>query len=194
MSFLKLLTYSVVAFMVGGIPFSYIITKFASNKDIRNIGSGNPGATNVVRALNVWYGILVLILDIAKGAIFVYYAKQYHNPVLVPVIAISLVLGHDFSPYLKFKGGKGVATSLGIFLILSPVPIIIVSLIFLLCTTLFKFVSFGSIMASISYPVISYFLGYRDNLLLAVILGLLIIIRHKDNLKRLWYGQEKKSI
>lgn len=194
MSLTKLIIIGVLSFLVGGIPFSYIITKFVAKKDIRNVGSGNPGATNVVRALNAWYGLLVLFLDMMKGFLPVYFARQYPLPLLVPVVALALVLGHDYSPYLGFKGGKGVATSFGIFIILAPVPTFLVTLIFFLITCVFKFVSFGSVMASFSYPILAYLLGYRQYLWLAIVLGGMIIFKHKENLKRLWHGDEKRSI
>lgn len=194
MSLVKLIIIGVLSFLVGGIPFSFIITRLVSKKDIRDVGSGNPGATNVVRALNAWYGLLVLILDVTKGALPIYFARQYPNPVLVPIVALSLVLGHDYSPYLKFKGGRGVATSFGIFFILAPVPTFLVALVFFLITCVFKFVSFGSVMASISYPIIAYLLGYKQYLWLAIVLGGMIIIKHKDNLKRLWDGSEKRAL
>jgi len=191
---IKITVILIMAFFLGSIPFAFIITKLFAKKDIRELGSGNPGATNVVRALNIKYGILVLVLDMAKGFIPVYFAQKYLYPLLVSLIALAIVIGHDYSPFLKFKGGRGVASSLGIFIVLAPVPTVIVAVIFLFITSVFKFVSLGSVMASFSYPIVAYLLGYRQYLWLAIILGGLIIFKHKDNLKRLWHGSEKRSI
>ncbi|MBN2407897.1 MAG: glycerol-3-phosphate 1-O-acyltransferase PlsY [Elusimicrobia bacterium] len=191
---LKTILYAVGAFLLGSIPFSYVITKLVAKKDIRDVGSGNPGATNVVRALNARYGLLVLLLDLAKGAVPVYFAKGTDNTAFVYAIALAIVLGHDYTPVLGFKGGKGVASSLGIFIVLAPIPTLVVSMIFTLVTVVFKFVSFGSVMASFSYPIVAYLLGYTRYIGLATILGLMIIYRHKENLKRLWHGNEKRSI
>ncbi|MFH1416029.1 MAG: glycerol-3-phosphate 1-O-acyltransferase PlsY [Elusimicrobiota bacterium] len=196
MSYFNLAVSSILAFLIGAIPFAYLITKVIGKKDIREIGSGNPGATNVVRAMNRWYGLLVMILDTLKGVVPVYIAKQYSSsdPVFISFIAVSVVLGHDFSPYLRFKGGKGVATSFGVFLVIAPLPVLCVLMVFTLVTCVFKFVSFGSVLASIMYPFFAYFMGNTQFVWLAIILGTLIIFRHKENLKRLLIGKEKKSV
>ncbi len=194
MSLVELIIYIILSFLLGSIPFSYLITKFIAKKDIREIGSGNPGATNVVRALNKWYGLLVLALDVGKGILPVYLAKQVNDPVFISLIALAVVLGHDYSIYLGFKGGKGVATSFGVLIVLAPVPIMVVAIIFTLVTGVFKFVSFGSVMASFSYPFVAYILGDTRYTWLAIVLGSLIIYKHKENLKRLWHGKEKRSI
>ena len=116
------------SFALGSITFAYIITKLFSGKDIRSVGSGNPGATNVVRALNKKFGILVLLLDLLKGAVPVYFAVKFgFSTLLIHIVAVAAVLGHDYSPFLKFKGGKGVATSLGIFLVI-PSPVFAVKI------------------------------------------------------------------
>jgi glycerol-3-phosphate acyltransferase PlsY len=194
MSTVSIIIYGLLAYLIGSIPFSYIITKIVGKKDIRTIGSGNPGATNVVRALNVKYALLVLFLDVAKGLLPVYFAIQTQNTALVTVVALAVVLGHDYTPFLGFKGGKGVATSAGVFVVLAPIPTLLVAFIFFTVTSVFKFVSFGSVMASFFYPILAYLLGYRQYIWLAVILGGLIIYKHKENLKRLWHGEEKRSI
>lgn len=184
----------ILFFLIGAIPFAYIVTKIFSGKDIRNVGSGNPGATNVVRALNIKYGVIVLLLDMAKGFIPVYTVLNNLAPNYVSALAFMIVIGHNYSPFLGFRGGKGVASSVGIFLVLAPIPTVIVSMIFLIITKVFKYVSFGSVMASVSYPFIAYFLGYRQYILLAVVLGGMIVFRHRANLIRLWQGNEKRSV
>ena len=135
----------------------------------------------------------MLFLDMAKGFLPVYIATLRAGDIAqVYIIALMVVIGHDFSPFLRFKGGKGVAASLGVFIVLAPIPTLVIAVIFFLVTSIFKFVSFGSVMASFSYPVVAYILGYTKYLELAVVLGGLIIIRHWSNLKRLWHGREKK--
>ncbi|MGM0441247.1 MAG: glycerol-3-phosphate 1-O-acyltransferase PlsY [Elusimicrobiota bacterium] len=192
---LQVILFILGSFIVGAIPFAFIITKIFSGKDIRTVGSGNPGATNVVRALNIKFGLVVLILDMLKGAVPVYLGIKLGFPAyLVNIVAVAVVLGHDFTPFLNFKGGKGVAASLGIFLVIDYVPTLIVVFIAFLLTSVFKFVSFGSVVASVSYPVLLYVLGKSEYLWLAIILGFLIIWSHRENLRRLWYGEEKESV
>ena len=191
----KILFAALAAYIVGSIPFSYIISKIVKKTDITKVGSGNPGATNVYRSYGYKLGLPVLLLDMAKGYIPAYMASMSHiNYVLVPIVVLAVILGHDFSPFLKFKGGKGVAASVGIFLFLAPGATILVIVIFTAITMIFKFVSFGSIMASLSFPFIAYFKGDRDYFWLAAIVAGLIIFQHRNNLKRLWHGSEKRSV
>ncbi len=186
---------AVASYIVGAIPFSYIFAKLFKGEDITKIGSGNPGATNVYRLYGAGLGIPVLLLDVAKGYFPAYLANRTDlAAVLVPVAVLAVILGHDFSPFLKFKGGKGVAASVGIFLFLAPAPTLIVIMIFTAVTTIFKFVSFGSVMASLSFPFIAYFMGNREYTILSIIVAVLIIFQHRSNLKRLWYGKEKRSV
>ncbi len=186
---------TVAAYIAGSIPFAYIFTKVFRGEDITKIGSGNPGATNVYRLYGHGLGIPVLLLDVAKGYFPAYLAdRTVMAPILVPIVVLAVVLGHDFSPFLKFKGGKGVAASVGIFLFLAPAPTLIVMMIFTAVTTIFKFVSFASVMASLSFPFIAYFMGNRKYIWLSVGVAALIIFQHRSNLKRLWYGKEKRSI
>ncbi|MGM0567601.1 MAG: glycerol-3-phosphate 1-O-acyltransferase PlsY [Elusimicrobiota bacterium] len=191
----KILFAALASYIAGSIPFSYIITRLVKKTDITTLGSGNPGATNVYRSYGYKLGLPVLILDIAKGYIPAYIASMSDiHYVLVPVVVLAVILGHDFSPFLKFKGGKGVATSVGIFLFLAPGSTILVIIIFTAITVIFKFVSFGSIMAALSFPFITYFKGNRDYFWLSAIVAGLIIFQHRNNLKRLWYGREKRSV
>lgn len=181
------------AFLIGSIPFSFLITKLAVNKDIRTMGSGNPGATNVYRSLNFKYGLAVLFLDMSKGFFPVLWAtKVSPNSLLVPAVALSLVLGHDFSPFLRFKGGKGVATSLGVFLVLNTYLTLLVLLIFIVLTISFGLISFASVIGAVSFPILAYVLKMDDYIYLAIVLAVLIVVKHHSNLKRLWHGKEKR--
>lgn len=192
---LEVILFVAGSFTIGAIPFAYLIVKIFGGQDIREVGSGNPGATNVVRALNIKYGIVVLILDVLKGALPVYFALSLGFPgYLIHIVAVATVLGHDYTPFLKFKGGKGVAASLGIFLVISHIPTLIIVFIAFLLTSVFKFVSFGSVVASFSYPILLYVLGKTEYIWMAVILGFLIIFKHRRNLRRLWHGKENKSV
>ena len=195
MELIDIAVLSVAAFMIGAIPFSYIITRMVAKKDIRTMGSHNPGATNVFRSLNLGCGLAVLILDMAKGFIPVYWAMNtLPDTPVVPVMALSVVLGHDYSPFLGMKGGKGVATSLGVFLILNTQLTLLVLLIFVILTIVFGFISFASVIGAASYPVLAYVLGMTDYMWLSAVLAALIIGRHHSNLKRLWHGKETKTI
>ncbi len=183
------------AYIIGSIPFSYIVTKMFKGVDITSVGSKNPGATNVYRMYGYKLGLPVLLLDIAKGYYPAYLASQTEMAsLLVPAVVLAVILGHDFSPFLKLKGGKGVAASVGIFLFLATTPTILVVIIFTAVTSVFKFVSFGSVMASLAFPFIAYFMGYRQYTWLAALVAGLIIFQHRENIKRLWYGKEKRSV
>lgn len=193
MSNVELALISLGAFIIGSIPFAFIVTKLASKQDIRKMGSGNPGATNVYRSLNFKYGLAVLFCDMAKGFFPVFWAARVApNSPLVPAVALSVVLGHDFSPFLGFKGGKGVATSLGVFLMLNTFLTLLVILIFVIITISFGFISFASVIGAVSYPILAYVLGMTDFIWVAVILAVLIVLKHHTNLKRLWHGKEKR--
>ncbi len=184
----------ILAFCVGSIPFSYIITKIFAGKDITKLGSGNAGATNVVRALNIKYGIAVLLLDVAKGFFPVYFTgKLTDASVMVPIVALAVVLGHDYSPFLKFKGGKGVAATLGIFFAINPVITFIVLFVFAVIVYIFKFISLGSIIGAFLFPVLLYFSGVTFYVGLTFILAGLIGLKHHKNIKRLLNGEEKKA-
>ncbi|MDA3792298.1 MAG: glycerol-3-phosphate 1-O-acyltransferase PlsY [Elusimicrobia bacterium] len=195
--------YIIGAFIVGSIPFAYIASKLKRGEDIREVGSGNPGATNVLRVYGATLGVVVLILDILKGVVPVLIAVKLTTAVstnaliIIHLTAVAVVLGHDFSPFLRFKGGKGVATSFGAFVVLNWLPVILVLSIMLILTYVFKFISFGSVVAAFAFPGLMFVLGRTANtefFWLSVIFAVLIIAKHRLNLSRLWNGNENKAV
>jgi len=188
-----------IAYLLGSIPFGYLIVKLKEGQDVRTSGSGNIGATNVLRTAGRGSAVLTLLLDAAKGYLAVWLAgsSSQDAPQTVGLAAIAAVLGHLFPVFLKFKGGKGVATVLGVFLYASPTPILIAAGSFLCVVVVFKYVSLGSMVAAVVFPAAYLLLTYPTNsswwLLFAVLVcpGL-VIVKHKENIQRLWAGTERK--
>ena len=168
--------------------------------DIRNEGSKNTGATNVFRVMGAKFGILVLILDALKGFIPLFIAEKFGvtgNSLVL--IGITAVIGHTFSPFLNFKGGKGVATSLGIFLYLAPIPMLITLLMFFVVVGITKYVSLGSVLASVMLPLLILFIPVNKKLgnkaivfIISALLVTYIIYKHRANIQRLKNGTENK--
>ena len=185
---------AVLPFFISSIPFGYVIGKL-KGVDIRQHGSGNIGATNVSRVLGKKYGALVLILDALKGALSVLAVKLYGLPFEYQVLAgLFAVLGHCFSPFLRFKGGKGVATGLGAFIVISPKITLLAFFIFLAVFLLTRYVSLSSITAALSYPILFRFLERPSELsfILVSLTSLVIVAKHHSNIERLLKGEEKK--
>ena len=175
---LKIILYLVFAYLCGAIPFGYIIAKIFKHVDIRTVGSGNPGATNVYRTISKTLGVLTLLLDILKGFIPVYFVKIINPEFSWIVIAVALItiIGHVFTIFLKFKGGKGVATGCGVFLALNPLSILI-------CF----------ITAAMMLPISLYWLDAVPELVIfSGVIAILVVIRHIGNIKRLLNGTENK--
>lgn len=185
---------SIACFMIGGIPSGPIIGKILGGPNLRTYGSGNIGATNALRAYGVYPALLTLTCDMLKGVIPLIFLKIWNpNPLLIACCGMSAILGHDFSPYLKFNGGKGVATSLGVFLVLSPKAILISILFWILILAIFRIVSIASIGAGIILPLVIYPFGYPVEIFFTGLLAcLLLMFRHKDNIWRLMHGEEKR--
>ncbi len=184
----------VLAFIFGSVPFGYVIGKL-KGVDVRQHGSGNIGATNVSRVLGKKYGALVLFLDALKGALPVLILKVLGFSLEYQVIAgFFAILGHCFSPFLKFKGGKGVATGLGVFLVVSPKITLIAFFIFLLVFFLTRYVSLSSITAALSYPVIFKLFGKPSDFtsLLIFLTAFVVVGKHYQNIIRLLKGEEKR--
>jgi glycerol-3-phosphate acyltransferase PlsY len=187
------------AFLIGAIPFSVIISKFIFKKDVRKSGSGNPGATNVLRTLGPAAGAFVLVLDMGKGFGAVYLSQfissQFMDEHLAEVIAgLLAILGHIYSPFLKFKGGKGVATTFGVILALQPIIGLAMAGIFIIIVAISKYVSLGSILSVCAYPILIFLFGFLDiNMLaFALVILLLVVYNHRDNIKRLMRGEENR--
>ncbi|NPA52913.1 MAG: glycerol-3-phosphate 1-O-acyltransferase PlsY [Aquificae bacterium] len=191
-----LLFYLTVTYLITSIPFGYIVGKIFG-KDVTKEGSGNIGATNVARTIGKKAGILVLILDALKGYIPVYYAYDYffYDTRAVMLVAIVAILGHCFSIFMKFKGGKGVATGFGVLLALSPQTALIVFLFWLGVFLVSGYVSLASIMASSISWVILFYIEKDIYLALgAFIVSLIIIIKHSSNIERLIKGTENRFL
>ena len=196
---LKILIFTIIAYLLGSLPNGLYVANL-KGVDIRNEGSKNTGATNVFRVMGPKFGIFVLILDALKGFLPLIIAEKFgikgNSLVLIGVIA---VIGHTFSPFLNFKGGKGVATSLGIFLYLAPIPMLITLLMFLIVVGITKYVSLGSVLASVVLPILILVMPVNKNLgnnivvfIISALLGSYIIYKHKANIQRLKNGTENK--
>ena len=184
-----------VAYFVGSIPFGVILAK-GQHVDIRKQGSGNIGATNVARVLGKKAGVLTLLGDVIKGLLVVLGASQwYDKPILIALAGLMVFLGHLFSIFLKFQGGKGVATSLGLFSYIMPWATLCAVGVFASCLWISGYVSIGSIMAAISLPLFAiYFKLPLPYIYLAVIVGLFTLQRHHGNILRLIEGAETKFL
>ena len=202
---------AVVAYLLGSIPFGYLLVRIFRGEDIRQTGSGNIGATNVVRSGAKGLGIATLALDAMKGALAVGLAdlvagSKYNlcgdfvqHPCapalrLMSLAAICAVLGHVFPVWLRFKGGKGVATALGVFCVLFPKTILVALAIFILVVAITRYISLGSILGAIAFPVVAYFMQNADwlSLLLASGVSLIIVVKHHQNISRLLAGTENR--
>ena len=177
---------------MGSIPFGLILTKIFLNKDIRKIGSGNIGATNVLRAGNKIVGYLTLMLDVLKAIIPIIYIK-FNYPDLIYVSSLSVFLGHVFSIWLKFKGGKGVATYVGILFCINYFLGIIFIISWLIILIISKFSSLGSILSSLVIPIYIFLNSDYNNEYFFVIMFVLILFTHRENVKRLINKEESKT-
>ena len=177
---------------MGSIPFGYILTKIFLKKDIRDIGSGNIGATNVLRTGNKTIGYITLSLDILKAVTPVIFVKIYHTDFLY-LASLCAFLGHVFPVWLKFKGGKGVATYVGILfsinILLGIIFVIVWGTIFLI----FKFSSLSSIIGSLSIPIYLIVIGQMNDIFFFGIMFILIFFTHRENIKRLKNKEETKT-
>ncbi len=177
-------------FLSGSIPFGYIAGKI-KGIDIKKHGSGNIGATNAFRILGVWWGMLVFILDFLKGFVPVLISMKYLS--YPELVAIAAVMGHIFTPFLKFKGGKGVATTIGVFSALTPVQLLISLGVWSITFIITRTSSISSMAFALSLPiVIALFKGFNSRFFLAIILFVLVIVSHRENIKRIIQGKEGK--
>jgi glycerol-3-phosphate acyltransferase PlsY len=180
------------AFLCGSIPFGLLLVKLAGKGDVRHHGSGNIGATNVSRVGGKALGILTLLLDILKGFLPVFLAKKFGwgDPAL-SLLALSAVLGHGFTPWLKFRGGKGVATALGAALAFRAATVLPALGVFIVLLLIFRYVSLGSLMAAVALPLLLVWKGATPMvLLLWAGLSLMVILKHHENIRRLLKGTE----
>ena len=182
---------ALISYLFGSIPFGYLFTKILLKKDIRNVGSGNIGATNVLRTGNKSLGYLTLILDIAKAVVPGIYIK-FNYPDLVYISALCAFLGHLFPIWLKFKGGKGVATFVGILISINIYYALVFGIVWTLTFLISRYSSLSSLFASISIPIYLLIIN-QSNIIFFIIMFVLIFYTHKENIKRLINKEETKS-
>ena len=189
---MDILVIGTISYLMGSIPFGFILTKIFLRKDIRNIGSGNIGATNVLRTGNKIIGYITLFLDIIKAVIPIIYIK-YNFPDLIYVASLSAFLGHVYPVWLRFKGGKGVATYVGILFTLNIYFGLIFITAWLITFSVSKYSSLSSLIASISIPIYLLFLTEIDQAIFFTIIFVLIFFNHRENIKRLRNKEETKT-
>jgi glycerol-3-phosphate acyltransferase PlsY len=183
-----------ICYLIGSLPTAYILVKKLKGVDIRTVGSGNVGASNASRVLGKWGFITVLLIDALKGLIPVLVLKiMYGENDLVLLGAISVVLGHTFTIFLGFKGGKGVATGLGVFIALAPISTGIAAVVFAVMIYSFRMISLSSIFAAVTIAVSAWFISEWEHLkYFTIVIALLIIILHRSNISRILNGTERK--
>ena len=181
-----------VSYLFGSIPFGLLLTKIFLKKDIREIGSGNIGATNVLRSGNKILGYSTLVLDILKAVLPILYVKFFMNDYLY-ISALSIFIGHVFPIWLKFKGGKGVASYLGILCCLDIFTALIFGVVWIFVFMLFKFSSLSSLLASLTIPIFQFFYNSNSDYYFYFMMFILIFFTHRENIKRLRNNTESKS-
>ncbi|CAM3231560.1 glycerol-3-phosphate 1-O-acyltransferase PlsY [Streptobacillus felis] len=190
----KVIILIIIAYLVGSIPNALWIGKLFKNIDVREYGSGNVGSTNAARVLGWKLGVFTLFLDVLKGSVFVYLSKKMNlSDIQTVLVGMAAILGHSYSIYLGFKGGKAVATSLGVFIVLVPKVVLILLLIFVIIVLLTQYVSLGSISCAIFLPILTYIL-YNNNtyVFFGLFIGAIVVIRHKSNIINLINKNEAK--
>jgi len=188
----ELFSIILISYLFGSIPFGLLLTKIFLKKDIREIGSGNIGATNVLRAGNKILGYSTLVLDILKAVLPILYIKFFMNDYLY-ISALSIFIGHVFPIWLKFKGGKGVASYLGILCCLDIFTALIFGVVWISIFILFKFSSLSSLLASLTIPIFHFFYNSNSDYYFYFMMFILIFFTHRENIKRLRNNTESKS-
>ena len=182
----------IVCYLLGSIPFGFLLTKIFLKKDIRNIGSGNIGATNALRTGNKLIGYSTLVLDILKAIIPLIFIKIYYID-FIYVSSLFIFLGHVFPVWLKFKGGKGVATYIGILCCINFYLGVNFGIIWLITFFLFKYSSLSSLIGSLSVPIVNFFIFNDEIIFFFIIMFVLIFYTHRENIKRLLNRTESKT-
>ena len=189
---MKLEVILIVSYFLGSIPFGFLLTKIFLKKDIRTIGSGNIGATNALRTGNKTIGYATLILDILKAIVPLIFIKIYYIEYLY-ISSLSIFLGHVFPIWLKFKGGKGVATYIGILCCINLYLGILFGIVLLISFFIFKYSSLSSLVGCLSIPIFNYFIFSDEVVFFFIIMFVLIFYTHRENIKRLLNHTESKS-
>lgn len=189
---MKLAFLSLAAFLIGSIPIGQIIAR-SRGIDLQKVGSGNIGATNVLRTTGTLPALFTLIGDYAKGMAVVLLAGFFDVGILYQgVMGIIAVLGHNFSIFLNFKGGKGVATSLGVLSIYAPLAALVTVILWLMTVALTRYSSLGAVISFCSLPLSVFLFDTKEKLPIAIIMSIILLVRHKENIRRLIAGTESK--
>lgn len=190
---MKFVFVAVLAYLIGCINNAYIFTKYTRNIDIRNYGSGNAGATNVLRVLGPKAAAPVFVLDVLKGVVAVLLGKYFIGMPGALIAGIAVVCGHNWPIFLKFRGGKGVATSVGVVMTINPLLGLIALAIGVAVIAITRYVSLGSMTGAITFAFLNIFFPNSVQVLtFAIVLALLVIFQHRSNIKRLINGTESK--
>ena len=189
---MEIISIIIISYLLGSIPFGFLLTKIFLKKDIRKIGSGNTGATNALRTGNKIIGYSTLTLDILKAVIPILYVKFYF-PEYIFISSLLVFLGHVFPVWLKFKGGKGVATYIGILFCINIYLGISFGIVWLIIFFIFKYSSLSSLIGSISVPIINFLIFNDSVVFFFIIMFVLIFYTHRENIKRLLNRTESKT-
>jgi glycerol-3-phosphate acyltransferase PlsY len=185
----------IIIYLIAAIPSGVILSRLMGSEDVRQKGSGNIGATNVYRVVGKLAGILTLIGDIMKGflPLLAYKSWLAPTPTQLGVACAIAIIGHCYPVYLKFRGGKGVATAFGIFLVLSPQAVLVVVVVFVITVAASRYISLGSVLAAMSAPLLILMLNHPQPIFLATLfIAMLVIWRHRTNIRRLLDGSENR--
>ena len=186
----------VIAYLLGATPFGYLLVKWKTGRDVRALGSGNIGATNVLRTTSRALGILTLLLDIGKGFLAVWIAARLTagSPLWTSAAALAVMAGHAFPVFLRFRGGKAVASFVGAFLYLAPLPLALTLALFVVAVAATRYISLGSVLAAAALPLLVWLIDRPPAPVVAAaaIGGAFIVWRHKENIARLRAGNESK--
>jgi glycerol-3-phosphate acyltransferase PlsY len=184
----------VVAYLVGGIPFGYLLVRWKTGEDVREKGSGNIGATNVLRTTGRSVAVATLLLDIAKGVFAVWLADKLSDgsPLWMSLAALTVMAGHAFPVFLKFQGGKAVASFIGAFLYLTPIPTIAALVVFVIVVAATRQISMGSIVAAGSLPLATWLIEHPPSIVIlaTLVAAVFAIYRHRANIERIRSGTE----
>lgn len=182
------------AYLIGGVPFGYLLVRLKTGKDVRDMGSGNIGATNVLRTTGRAFGVLTLLLDIAKGWVAVWLMGRFTggDAAWMAAAGVAVVLGHAFPVFLKFQGGKAVASFVGVAAALAPLALLATVVVFVLTVARTRFISLGSILGAALFPLAVWLLYHPAWQVMAAVTfcGSFIVWRHKSNIERLRAGTE----
>ena len=184
----------VVAYLIGGIPFGYLLVRLKTGEDVRSMGSGNIGATNVLRTSGRAVAVATLLLDIAKGFFAVWLAAKLTDDSVgwTSLAALAVMAGHAYPVFLKFRGGKAMASFIGAFLYLTPIPLLATLVVFVIVVAATHHISMGSIIAAASLPLATWLIMHppRSVVLVSLIAGAFVVVRHRENIQRIRSGKE----